>query len=532
MNNDYETIIGLEVHVELSTKTKIFCGCATDFGAPVNTHICPVCMGMPGALPVLNKRVLDFAIATSLALNCEINKEFRFDRKNYFYPDNPQNYQISQLYSPIGINGYVTIDNKNIRIHELHMEEDAGKLMHDPDTHETLIDFNRAGVPLLEIVSEPDMRNADEVIAYLKNLRMLLISLGVSDCRMNEGSLRADVNLSVRKHGAQPVSALINTKIPIENTESSAANDPDTSSYQPDPILRPKMVQPAATGVDTSSYQGDSYGLFGTRTEMKNLNSFKAIARAIEHESKRQISLLEQGLEISQETRRWDDTAGESYIMRAKEDAMDYRYFPDPDLPLFTISEEHINMIRKSLPELPQAKAERYMHDFGLSAHDANQIISEKKLSCIFEETVNLGASPKAVSNWLLGETMRIMNERETEADQLMIKPENLCDLISLHEQHTINSSTAKEIFEKIYDNEITDVNKYVDDNSLGMVSDTDALSAIIDQVISANPKSVSDYHAGKTKAIGFLIGQVMREMKGKADPEAAKTLLENKLRS
>ena len=505
MNNDYETIIGLEVHVELSTKTKIFCGCATDFGAPVNTHICPVCMGMPGALPVLNKRVLDFAIATSLALNCEINKEFRFDRKNYFYPDNPQNYQISQLYSPIGINGYVTIEpdtpiknnHKNIRIHELHMEEDAGKLMHDPDTHETLIDFNRAGVPLLEIVSEPDMRNADEVIAYLKNLRMLLISLGVSDCRMNEGSLRADVNLSVRKRGSEPIDDRPHT----ENT-------------------------------DINSYQGDSYGLFGTRTEMKNLNSFKAIARAIEHESKRQISLLEQGLEISQETRRWDDTAGESYIMRAKEDAMDYRYFPDPDLPLFTISEEHINMIRKSLPELPQAKAERYMHDFGLSAHDVNQIISEKKLSCIFEETVNLGASPKAVSNWLLGETMRIMNERETDADQLMIKPENLCDLISLHEQHTINSSTAKEIFEKIYDNEITDVNKYVDDNSLGMVSDTDALSAIIDQVISANPKSVSDYHAGKTKAIGFLIGQVMKEMRGKADPEAARTLLENKLKS
>ena len=477
MHSDYETIIGLEIHVELATKTKIFCGCSTSFGTPVNTQTCPVCLGMPGTLPVPNRQVVAYAIAIGLALNCDITRQTRFDRKNYFYPDNPQNYQISQLYAPIGTNGRVDItDDFSVRIHEIHMEEDAGKLIHDEATGDTLIDYNRAGVPLIEIVTEPDMRSAEEVTEFITKLRTMLLYLAVSDCRMNEGSLRADVNLSVRKREA-----------------------------------------------------GD--GVLGTRTEMKNLNSFKAIARAVEAETARQIEILEQGGAILQETRRWDDEKGMSFSMRSKEDAKDYRYFPDPDLPPLLISDTWIDEIRESQPEMPQAKAARYAAEYELPAYDIGLLTSEKRLTDIFEETVRLGVSPKKTANWLLGETLRLVNEKGMDTEEVRIDPKALCDLIRLTDNNTINSTTAKEIFEVIFDHTI-DVNDYVEKHGLSMVSDTSELEKIVETILDNNPKSVADYNAGKTKAVGFLIGQVMKETKGKANPEMVRELLEQKLQA
>ena len=509
MPDKYETIIGLEIHIELATATKIFCGCETSFGAAPNTHICPVCLGMPGALPVPNKKVVDHAIAVATALNCRINTEFRFDRKNYFYPDNPQNYQISQLYSPIGVDGYLTItcgdtksyvqteetaaipSEKRIRIHEMHMEEDAGKLIHDEETSQTLIDYNRAGVPLIEIVTEPDMRSADEVDAFLKKLRGIIRYLGVSDCKMNEGSMRVDVNLSVRKRSeAEDISGKEQGKSVAEST-----------------------------------YDGDALGLFGTRTEMKNLNSFKAISRAIETESKRQIALIESGRTVDQETRRWDDEKGTSFVMRSKEDRQDYRYFPDPDLPKLSVSDDRIRTIRESMPELPEEKAERYKKEYCLPDYDIEILTEEKILAELFEKTVEYGADPKKVSNWIMGETMRIMNDEGMDPEDITIDPKDLSDLIELTDNNVINSTTAKEIFAVIF-KEKTDVKKYVDEHGMAMLSNTSELEGIIKNIINNNPKSVVDYNAGKTKAIGFLIGQVMKETKGKADPELVKGLL------
>lgn len=501
MKSDYEVIIGLEVHVELSTKTKIFCGCSTAFGAPVNTNTCPVCLGMPGALPVLNKAVVDRAIAIGLALNCNINKNTRFDRKNYYYPDNPQNYQISQLYVPIGVDGHLG----DVRIHEIHMEEDAGKLTHDEATGDTFVDYNRAGVPLIEIVTEPDMRSAEEAVEFLTKLRTILLYMGVSDCRMNEGSIRADVNLSVRK------------------TDASGGCDPLEGACQgPDG---------KASSAVPITYAGDDKGVFGTRTEMKNLNSFKAITRAIEAEAKRQIDILENGGEVDQETRRWDDDKGTSFVMRSKEDAKDYRYFPDPDLPPVRIDDEWIERIRVGLPEFPDVKAARYKNDYSLSDYDTGILVSEKKLCDIFEETVGFGADPKKTTNWLLGETLRILNDRGMDPTDIKLDPKDLSDLISLTDNNTVNSTTAKEVFGVIFDKK-TDVKKYVKEHGLGMVSDSSELEGIIIKVIEDNPKSVDDYNAGKTKAIGFLIGQVMKETRGKADPELVNKLLTEKLNS
>ncbi len=538
MISDYETIIGLEVHVELSTKTKIFCGCSTAFGAPANTNTCPVCLGMPGALPALNKAVVDKAIMIGLALNCKINNNTRFDRKNYYYPDNPQNYQISQLYVPIGVNGYLSIggaetevetysegsvasgfpnrNRKRIRIHEIHMEEDAGKLIHNDATGDTLVDNNRAGVPLIEIVTEPDMRSAEEAVEFLTKLRTVLLYMGVSDCRMNEGSLRADVNLSIRKTGAS---------VGCDQAEG-VCQYPDGKSSSAVP----------------GTYAGDDKGAFGTRTEMKNLNSFKAITRAIEAESKRQIELIEKGGEVDQETRRWDDDKGTSFVMRSKEDAQDYRYFPDPDLPPVHIDDEWIDKIKEGLPEFPDEKAARYKKDYALSDYDIGILTSEKKLCDIFEITVGFGADPKKTANWLLGETLRILNERGMDPIDITLDPKDLADLISLTDNNTINSTTAKEVFGVIFDKNNKDkksddipsgdsfVKRYVDEHGMGMVSDSSELEGIIIKVIEDNPKSVSDYNAGKTKAIGFLIGQVMKETKGKADPELVKKLLTEKL--
>lgn len=476
MSKAYETVIGLEVHVELATKTKIFCGCSTAFGGAPNTHTCPVCTGMPGSLPVLNKEVVNKAIAVGLATNCKITQNCKFDRKNYFYPDNPQNYQISQLYYPICRDGKVEIEvegkKKYVGIHEIHMEEDAGKLIHDPYTDSSLVDFNRSGVPLIEIVSEPDMRSADEVIAYLDKLRMTIQYLGASDCKLNEGSMRADVNLSVREVG-----------------ESE----------------------------------------FGTRTEMKNLNSFKAIARAIENERERQIDLIEAGKEVIQETRRWDDTKEYSYAMRSKEDAQDYRYFPDPDLVPIIISDEWLEEIKNKQPEFREEKKARYQKEYGLPEYDADILTGTKKLADIFEETIALDANPKKVSNWLMVETMRLLKEKEMDAEDITFSAANLAKLIQLTDSQAINSTVAKEVFEKIFEEDI-DPDQYVEEKGLKTVNDEGALRSTIEQVIADNPQSVEDYRNGKEKAIGFLVGQTMKAMKGKANPGMVNQILKELL--
>lgn len=476
MSRQYETVIGLEVHVELATKTKIFCSCSTEFGGAPNTHTCPVCTGMPGSLPVLNRQVVEYALAVGLAVNCEINQYCRFDRKNYFYPDNPQNYQISQLYLPICHDGFVEIETaagkKKVGIHEIHMEEDAGKLIHDEWEDCSLVDYNRSGVPLIEIVSEPDMRSADEVIAYLEKLRLIIQYLGASDCKLQEGSMRADVNLSVRETGA------------LE---------------------------------------------FGTRTEMKNLNSFKAIARAIEGERKRQIELLEDGKKVVQETRRWDDNKESSRAMRSKEDAKDYRYFPDPDLPPVTISDAWIQELKDRQPELKTEKMERYQEEYGLSAYDADIITGAKHMADIFEATVSLCGKPKEAANWLMVEAMRLLKEEALEPEAIRFSPENLAKLIVLVDNGTINRTVAKEVFEKIFAEDV-DPEAYVEENGLKVVNDEGALRAVIREVIAANPQSVTDYHNGKERARGFLVGQTMRAMKGKADPAMVNKVLEELL--
>ena len=476
MSKAYETVIGLEVHVELATKTKIFCGCSTAFGGAPNTHTCPVCTGMPGSLPVLNKGVVEKAIAVGLATNCSITRNCKFDRKNYFYPDNPQNYQISQLYYPICRNGYVEIEangtKKQVGIHEIHMEEDAGKLVHDLYDDTSLVDFNRSGVPLIEIVSEPDMRSADEVIAYLDKLRMIIQYLGASDCKLNEGSMRADVNLSVREVGAEQ---------------------------------------------------------YGTRTEMKNLNSFKAIARAIENEQERQIDLLEEGKSVTQETRRWDDTKGYSYAMRSKEDAQDYRYFPDPDLVPIIISDEWLEEIQARQPELRAEKQQRYKQEYDIPEYDIDIITASKKMADLFEETIALGAAPKKVSNWLMVETMRLLKEHEKEADELSFSAANLAKLIQMVEAKEINGTVAKEVFEQIFEQDVNP-EEYVEAHGLKTVNDEGALRSVVEEVIAANPQSVSDYKNGKEKAIGFLVGQTMKAMKGKADPGAVNKMLKELL--
>lgn len=468
----YETVIGLEVHVELATATKIFCGCTTQFGGEPNAHCCPVCTGMPGTLPVLNKKVVEFAIAAGLATNCSINQNCKFDRKNYFYPDLPKAYQVSQLYLPICHDGGIEIDvngvKKGIGIHEIHMEEDAGKLIHDPWEDCTLVDYNRCGVPLIEIVSDPDMRSADEVIAYLEKLKLILQYLGVSDCKMQEGSLRADINLSIREVGANTL---------------------------------------------------------GTRTEMKNMNSFKAIARAIEGERKRQIELLEYGKVVVQETRRWDDNKDTSFAMRSKEDAQDYRYFPEPDLVPIEISNEWMAEIKNRQPELRDEKMLRYETEYDIPVYDAGIITSSKHLADLFEETVAICNQPKEVSNWLMVETMRLLKEAEMEAENISFSAKNLAKLITLIGEGKINRTVAKEVFEKIF-KEDTDPVKYVEENGLSMVSDEGLLKTTIEQIINENPASVTDYRGGKEKALGFLVGQTMKEMKGKADPGAINRIL------
>lgn len=472
----YETVIGLEVHVELAARTKIFCFCSTEFGGAPNSHTCPVCTGQPGSLPVLNRKVVEYAMAVGLATNCAVTRCSKFDRKNYFYPDNPQNYQISQLYLPICRNGGVEIETaagkKTVGIHEIHMEEDAGKLVHDEWEDVSIVDYNRSGVPLIEIVSEPDMRSAEEVIAYLEKLRLIIQYLGASDCKLNEGSMRADVNLSVREAGTET---------------------------------------------------------FGTRTEMKNLNSFKAIARAIEAERARQIELIEAGKAVVQETRRWDDNKEYSYAMRSKEDAQDYRYFPEPDLVPVFIDDAWIAEVKAREPEMRDAKLARYQSEFGLPEYDAKILTGDKHFADLFEAATALCGKPKKVSNWIMVETIRLLKENGKDADEIAFSPVNLAKLIDLADSGSITGTVAKEVFERVFQEDI-DPEAYVKEHGLVTVKDEGALRAVVKQVLAENPKSVEDYRNGKEKAIGFLVGQTMRQMKGKADPGIVNKLLKELL--
>ena len=468
----YETVIGLEVHVELATKTKIFCGCSTEFGGAPNTHTCPVCTGMPGSLPVLNKKVVEFALKAGLAANCQIHQYCKFDRKNYFYPDNPQNYQISQLYLPICHDGWVEIETsagkKKIRIHEMHMEEDAGKLIHDEWEDCSLVDYNRSGVPLIEIVSEPDMRSSEEVIAYLEKLRCMMQYLGVSDCKLQEGSMRADVNLSVREVGAEE---------------------------------------------------------FGTRTEMKNLNSFKAIARAIEGERERQIELIEEGKAVTPETRRWDDNKEYSYAMRSKEDAKDYRYFPDPDLPPIHISDAWIEKIKAEQPELREVKQARYQEEYGLPAYDAGILTESRHLAGLFEETAAIYGNAKKTANWFMGEVLRLTKDKAMDPEQVSFSPKHLADLLVMVEKSEVSPQNAKKVFEKVFEEDIDPV-AYIEEHGLKIVEDTGLLEETINRILDANPGPLSELLGGKDKVMGFFVGQIMKEMKGKANPASVRETL------
>ena len=473
---EFETVIGLEVHVELATDTKIFCGCSTAFGAKPNTQTCPVCTGMPGALPVLNRQVVEYAAAVGLALNGTITPYCKFDRKNYFYPDNPQNYQISQLYLPICRDGRLEIRTENgskwIGIHEIHMEEDAGKLVHDEGEDLSYVDYNRSGVPLIEIVSEPDMRSAAEVIAYLEKLRTIIRYLGASDCRLQEGSMRADVNLSLRPSGS--------------------------------------------TGM-------------GTRTEMKNLNSFKAISRAIAHETDRQADILLSGGMVARETRRWDDTKGCSFSMRSKEDAQDYRYFPDPDLVPVFISGEWLETIRAAQPEMREEKLARLKERYGLPDYDATILTASRKMADMFEAATAICQKPKKVSNWLMGETMRLLHENGMEPEDISFSPEHLAKLTDLADSGGLSNTVAKEVFEKVF-YEDADPEVYAQEHGLKAEHDEEKLRSVIAQVMERNCGPVKDYQNGKKKALGFLVGQTMKEMKGRANPGMVNRILQEML--
>ena len=467
VRDGYEVIIGLEVHAELSTKTKIFCSCPTTFGAEPNTHTCPICMGMPGTLPVLNEKVVEYAVKAGLATNCEIERNSKNDRKNYFYPDLPKAYQISQYDKPLCNHGYIEIEDdegnkKKVRLLRIHIEEDAGKLNHDEYTGGSLVDLNRAGVPLIEIVSEPDLRSAEEVEQYLRKLKSILEYIEVSDCKMQEGSLRADVNVSVRKKGE--------TKL-------------------------------------------------GTRTEMKNMNSFRSIVRAIEYEVDRQIDVIENGGKIDQETLRWDDVSGKTFPMRDKEDAQDYRYFPDPDLVAIKLSEEYIENIKNSLPELPESRKERYLQEYKLSEKDAKLITASKYLSDLFEEAVKVCNNPKAVNNWIISDISRILNETEMEPIQIPFDAKQLGKLVVLIDKGTISSSIGKKVLVELFENP-RDPEDIIKEKGWIQISDEGAIKEVVLKILENNPQSIADYKGGKDKALGFLVGQAMKETKGKANPQ------------
>ena len=462
---EYEAVIGLEVHSELSTKTKIFCKCPTKFGASPNTQVCPICTAMPGALPVLNEKVVEYAVKAGIATNCEISRDSKSDRKNYFYPDLPKSYQISQYDKPLCQNGYIEIETskgkKKIRIERIHIEEDAGKLNHDDFSGGSLVDLNRAGVPLIEIVSKPDFSSSEEVDSYLKKLKSILEYIEVSDCKMQEGSFRADVNVSVHKKG-EP---------------------------------------------------------FGTRTESKNMNSFRSIVREIDYEIERQIDILENGGRVLQQTLKWDDVSGKTFPMREKENADDYRYFPDPDLAAIKLSEEYIKNIKDNLPELPESRFKRYIEEYQMSKKDAEIIVSSKYLSDLYEKASEICNNRKAVSNWIISDISRILNEKEMEPSNIPFTAENLANLILIIDKGMISSSIAKKVLEEMFES-AKDPEEIVKEKGLLQISDESEIKRIVVEIMKANEQSVADYKAGKEKALGFLVGQAMKQTKGKANPQ------------
>ncbi|MBH8598493.1 MULTISPECIES: Asp-tRNA(Asn)/Glu-tRNA(Gln) amidotransferase subunit GatB [unclassified Thermoactinomyces] len=468
----YETVIGLEVHVELSTKTKIFCNCSTEFGAPPNTHTCPVCLGHPGVLPVLNREAVNFAIKAAMALNCEIAEYSKFDRKNYFYPDLPKAYQISQYDQPIGKNGWIEIEvngeKKRIGITRLHLEEDAGKLNHIENGEGSLVDFNRVGVPLIEIVSEPDLRSPAEARAYLEKLKTIIQYTGVSDVKMEEGSLRCDANISLR---------------PVGQTE------------------------------------------FGTKTEMKNLNSFRNVERALEYEQKRQAELLDRGEQVVQQTLRWLENENRTKTMRSKEEAHDYRYFPEPDLVRLHIDEAWKEEIRRSIPELPDARKARYMREFGLSDYDAAILTGSKAVADYFDMTVMEKADPKTASNWIITELLGYLNAEGKEIGEIKMKPVHLAGMIKLIQNGTISSKIAKKVFKEMLQTG-KDPEQIVKEKGLTQISDEGQIKEIVVKVLSNNPQSIEDFKNGKDRALGFLVGQVMKETRGKANPQLVNKLI------
>lgn len=470
---DYEMVIGLEVHAELSTKSKIYCSCKNEFGLEVNTQCCPVCTGMPGTLPTLNEKVIEYAVKMGSALNCSINQICKQDRKNYFYPDLPKAYQISQFDIPLCENGYVDLlvdgEEKRVGITRIHIEEDAGKLLHNDSFAGSLVDFNRCGVPLIEIVSEPDMRSSKEAKAYLDAIKAILQYLDISDCKMEQGSIRCDVNVSVMEKGS---------------------------------------------------------GKFGTRCEMKNVNSFSGAVRAIEYEAKRQIEVLEAGGAIVQETRKWDDAKGESIPLRSKEDAQDYRYFPEPDLLTIVLEDEFVQKIKSEIPELPNMKVRRYVKDFDLPQVDASLLAETREKSAFFEKCVELNqCSPKIISNWILGDILKHLNEKNITIDELNITPEKLVDLLAMIEKSQISNASGKVVFEEMLTSDKT-AKQLVEEKGLIQISDESELEAVVQSVIDANQKSIEDYHNGKTNALGFLVGQCMKATKGKGNPAKMKEIL------
>lgn len=474
--NKYETVVGLEVHVELHTKSKIFCGCSTSFGAPPNTHTCPICLGHPGVLPVLNRQALEYAMKAAMALNCEIADISKFDRKNYFYPDSPKAYQISQFDKPIGENGWIDIEvngqTKRIGITRLHLEEDAGKLTHVDGGFASLVDFNRVGTPLVEIVSEPDLRSPEEAKAYLEKLKAIMLYCDVSDVKMEEGSLRCDANVSLRPYDQEQ---------------------------------------------------------FGTRAELKNMNSFRGVQRGLEYEQMRQADILDSGAKVVQETRRWDESQGKTFSMRSKEEAHDYRYFPDPDLVQIHIDAGWKSRVRASIPELPDARKARYTADFGLSSYDAEVITSSKKLADFFEESLQFTKDAKSVANWIMGDMLGYLNAGGLELSDIKLTSQGLGEMIGLMEKGTISSKIAKTVFKEMLESG-KGPQQIVEEQGLVQISDEGAIAEVVNRIVTANPQSVEDFKAGKEKAIGFLVGQVMKETKGKANPALVNKLLLERL--
>lgn len=487
---DFEVVIGLEVHTQLKTNTKLFCGCSTAFGAEANSQTCPVCLGLPGVLPVMNKTAFECAVKTALAFNCSVAKVTKFDRKNYFYPDLPKNYQISQYDIPIGYDGYLEIDSRKIGIKRVHLEEDAGKLIHSESAGNcnapaqvgqtagdqySLVDLNRTGVPLVEIVSKPEIKSAEEAYQYLTALKSLLIYLGVSDCDMEKGSLRCDANLSIRPKGSDELN---------------------------------------------------------TKTEVKNLNSFKFVVKALEYEANRQMALLREGKKVAGETRLWDDVAQETRPMRSKEDIQDYRYFPEPDLKSYVISEDWLSEVGASLPELPAQRKKRYMNQYQLSAYNAGVLLQSKDMADYFEECLKYFNNPKSVSNWLMSEVMRYLNESKKEIRDIGIAPQRIAELLKLFDEKKITSTATKEVWNMMIANPDQSPIEIVQQKGLAQINDESVIEGFVKEVIEKNARIAGDYKSGKKSAIEALVGQVMKLSKGKASPDKVRALLQNRLNS